>query len=68
MKHITSQHYSELLNTIERLRERLYISEINLKKETKRADLLQADLDVIDDFNALVESEVARSLNNKRIN
>lgn len=50
MKHITSQHYSELLNTIEKLRERLYISEINLKKETKRADKAVEDLSDNNEF------------------
>lgn len=38
------------------------------QEEKLRADLLQKDLDAIDDFHALVESEIARSLNNRKVN
>ena len=87
MKHLTSQHYSELLSQIEKLREERDMFKRNCQKESARADkeklradkeklradkeklranALQKDLDAIDDFNALVESEISRSLNHRK--
>ena len=66
MKHLTSQGYSELLSQIEKLREENYILKANYRKESTRANALQKDLDAIDDFNALVESEISRSLNHRK--
>ena len=79
-KHLTSQHYSELLSQIEKLREESDMFKSNYQKESARADkeklradkeklranALQKDLDAIDDFNALVESEISRSLNHRK--
>jgi len=58
--HITSHHYNELVKTIEGLKVELYVANTNRKKETLRADLLQADLNAIDDFSA--ECEVAMKI------
>ena len=66
MKHLTSQGYSELLTKIRNLEQALSISDSNYRKESTRADALQRDLDAIDDFNALVESEISRSLPNRK--
>ena len=52
-KYITSQHYSELLKYKD-----LY------EKEKKRADLLQADLDQIDDFHAALEQSLDKRVIN----
>ena len=65
-KYITSQHYSELLSQIEKLREENDILKANYRKESTRANALQKDLDAIDDFNALVESEISRSLSHRK--
>ena len=65
-KYITSQHYSELLSQIEKLREENDILKANYRKESIRANALQKDLDAIDDFNALVESEISRSLSHRK--
>jgi hypothetical protein len=53
--------YEQLVETIKEL-------EKQLDKANLRAELLQKDLDAIDDFHALTESEVARSLRNTKVN
>ena len=64
--------YSEAVKEIEELKQHLnvlnfmlVISDEDRKKERGISDALQNELNAIDDFNALVESEVARSLSRK---
>ncbi len=53
--------YAQALEQIAQLK-RMY------QDEKVRADLLQADLDAIDDFYELTESELARSVRSNSIN
>lgn len=62
---MTNKHHNNYELEIGILKDIIVTLKRMLEKEKLRADLLQTELDNIDDFYALTESEIARSLKRK---